>query len=119
MYPRQCDEEIKNNLIFPLGEVGKAIVCKGLFSFDHIIINANINSVIEIINDTSSYVWGEVGTFIHEKKIVFYGKKNDPIGITEIDADGVCTYFLPLFETDEMGFINNGGLPKTTKTYRR
>lgn len=105
LYPIQCDAEVKSNLNFPLGEVDKAIVCKGFFSFDHIMKNANINSVIEILNDTSSYVWGEVGTFILGKKIVFYDKKNNPVGITEIDVDGGFTYSYPYLKRMKWGSL--------------
>ena len=88
-----------------MGKVNRAIVCKGFFSFDQTIRKESIPRLIEILNDTSSYIWGEVGTFIQGKKIVFYDKYNNPLGITEIDIAGVCTYSYPYLKRMKWGAL--------------
>ena len=94
-YQMNCKLETERNLIFSLGQVDKAIVYNGFFSFDKTLAKEKTERVLEILNDTSSYIWGEVGTFIQGKKIVYYDKENFPIGLTDIDAEGGQTYSVP------------------------
>ena len=44
--------------------------------------------IVSLLNDTTSYRWGEFGTPEYEKTIVFYDKQDEPIGYTLIDANG-------------------------------
>ena len=105
LYPIQCDAEAKSNLNFPIGEVDKAIVCRGFFLFDHKVDKENTNRIIKILNDTANYIWGEVGTFLPREKIVFYDKENNPLGITEIDINGSSTYSYPYLKKMKWGSL--------------
>jgi len=105
LYVTQCEDENKRNLKFPPGEVDNAIVNSGFFSFDHPIQKKNIPRIVALLNDTSTYIWGEVGTFLPGKKIVFYDKENKPLGITDIDINNFCTYSYPYLRRMKWGSL--------------
>ncbi len=74
----------------------KAVLYKGFFSFDKTLGDSAAKRILEILNDTSSYVWGEVGTFLPGRKIVFYDSEDNLIGVTEFEEENGCqTYSFP------------------------
>ncbi len=109
LYKQQCESEIKAHLEFPLGKVDKIIVTNGFFSIDHTVEKKNIPLVLKLLNDTASYVWGEVGTFIPGKKIIFYDSRNNPVGITHIDKEEVFTYSHPYLCRMKWGTLTEKG----------
>lgn len=92
-YEKQCAAEFSGNLSFPLGKVDKAIVTKGFFSIDHTIDKTQIPQILNLLNDTSNYVWGEVGRF-------WLGKR-----ITDIDVSGTFTYSYPYLNRMKWGTL--------------
>jgi hypothetical protein len=60
--------------------------------------------VLKILNDSSSYQWGELGTPYHDKTLIYYDKMHNSIGFTLIDYGGeVDNYpFLPLMKWGAM-----------------
>jgi hypothetical protein len=105
-YDAQCQEEFNKNLTFPLGEVDYAILCCGYFSIDKILEKDKAKWILEILNDTSSYVWGEVGTFLSDKAIIYYDKNKKPIGITELEEEGGSqTYSYPYLRRTKWGAL--------------
>ncbi len=105
-YNEQCKAEFENNLSFPLGKVSKAVLCKGFFSIDKTLSEANTKRLIEILNDTTSYAWGEIGTFIPDRQIVFYDKENNPLGITELEEErGLQSYSYPYLRRTKCGAL--------------
>jgi hypothetical protein len=105
VYAKQYEDELKHNLTFPLGEVDKVVVTKGYFSLDHTVKKEHVSQLIKLLNDTASYVWGEVGTFLPGKKLVFYDAANKPLGITNIDEDGTFTYSYPYLRRMKWGTL--------------
>jgi len=88
LYEKQCQIELKVQLIFPLGKVSKAVVSKGYFGFDKMLSLSNTNKLLRIINDSASYEWGEVGTFIWDNEIIFYDLYGNRIGLVMIEEEG-------------------------------
>ncbi len=107
LYKKQCAAEMNSKLEFPLGAVEKVIVDKGCFSFRHRVANKNIPRIVAILNDTSSYIWGEVGTFMLGKQVVFYDKEDKALGMTNIDIGGVCTYSYPYLRRMKWGALTD------------
>ena len=105
IYEIQSSQEISSNLRFPLGNVEKAIVTKGIFSLDHTIDKTLIPKILDLLNDTSNYVWGEVGTFWLGKRIIFYSGDDTAIGITDIDVSGTFTYSYPYLSRMKWGTL--------------
>lgn len=107
-YTMQCKNEFDGNLSFPLAQVSKAVVYKGFFSFDNTLNTLITARLVEIINDTASYVWGEVGTFIPGRQIVFYDRDNKPIGITLLEEErGKQTYSYPYLRRTKWGALTD------------
>ena len=67
-----------------------------------------------MLNDSASYEWGEVGTFIHDKIILFYDKSGKIIGMTEMD-DGFQTYSVPSTKTMKWGTLSKLGYEEISK----
>lgn len=66
-----------------------AIMVNNQFPYrrEHIDIQTT-EEIIKILNDSSTYRWGELGTPYHEKTIEFYDNKGNAIGFTDIDYGG-------------------------------
>jgi hypothetical protein len=110
-YSTQCQAEFDSNLLFPLGQVSKAVFCKGFFSFDRTLSTDKTKRLIEILNDTASYVWGEVGTFIPDRAIVFYDKEGKPLGITELEEEGGRqSYSFPYLRRTKWGALTDNAM---------
>jgi hypothetical protein len=115
-YEVQCKEEFDKNISFPLGQVSKAVLCKGFFSVDKTLSEANTKKIVEILNDTSSYVWGEIGTFIPDKQIVFYDKDNKPLGFTELEEErGLQSYSYPYLRRMKWGALTGKAFEQIEK----
>jgi hypothetical protein len=67
--------------------------------------------IIEILNDTSSYEWGEFGTPEYDKVIIYYGKTADPIGYTLVDPSGEVENY-PYRSLMKWGMLTNKGFSK-------
>ncbi len=109
-YIAQCKAEFEGNLFFPLGDVSKAVFCKGFFSLDKTLDSNKAKRLVTILNDTASYIWGESGTFLPDRAIVFYDKNNNPIGITELEEDGRQTYSHPYLKRTKWGALKDNAV---------
>jgi hypothetical protein len=87
--------EDKMGLRFPLVKVEYAKVYNGILYPSKKLDESSINEMIDILNDTSSYIWGEVGTFLPDRRIIYYDKQDKPVAITEIDLEGGFTNSIP------------------------
>ncbi|UKN00733.1 hypothetical protein K6119_13430 [Paracrocinitomix mangrovi] len=83
----QKDEEYNRN--FLKGNTSYAICYNWCFPYDRTRINASeTETLVEILNDSSSYVWGEFGTPEYKYCIVFYNDEDNEIGYTEVEPMG-------------------------------
>jgi hypothetical protein len=87
-YASEYSAEVTRNMNFPPGQVHKAVSSKGFFSLDKTLSHSETNTLLHILNDTASYRWGEIGTFIADRHIVFYDSAHNPIGITLLEEEG-------------------------------
>ena len=105
-YSVECQSEQERKMSFPPERVHKAILHKGFFSIDKTLSDSSTKRILEILNDSSSYVWGEVGTFEEKRSIVFYNDEGDPIGLTELEDSGPYTYSHPYLKLMKWGTLN-------------
>jgi hypothetical protein len=77
---------------------------------DESLNNKQISEVLVLINDSSNYLWGEIGTFEPGKTIQFYNAKNQVIGQIDIDVDGSQSCSYPHFKKRNRGYLRNVGL---------
>ncbi|MFK5982607.1 MAG: hypothetical protein QM499_06810 [Flavobacteriaceae bacterium] len=108
-YQIAVENEKKNGIIYPPVEPYSAKIYGKLLSIDENLNLIQTKLLTEILNDSSSYRWGEIGTFEHYKTIIFYDIDNNVIGITEIDSDLKQTYSTPSNKTMKWGNLSDKG----------
>lgn len=115
-YAAQCQAEFDSSVLFPIGQVSKAVFCKGFFSLDKSLDADKTKRLVEILNDTASYAWGEVGTFLPDRAIVFYDKDNKPLGITELEEErGLQSYSYPYLRRMKWGALTEKAFEQIDK----
>ncbi|WP_425077912.1 hypothetical protein [Psychroserpens sp. S379A] len=111
-YKTDVLKEKTNGIEFPKAKLNSAKVYGKFFSADQKLNSTQAKKLTEILNDSSSYRWGEIGTFIKHKTIVFYDSDKNIIGITELDSDLRQTYSTPSTKTMKWGNLSDYGLKK-------
>lgn len=64
--------------------------------------------ILEIINDSSSFIWGEIGTPYFDKTIIFYDKNQNEIGYLDVSFDGEIDVF-PNLALTKWGLLSDKG----------
>lgn len=64
--------------------------------------------ILHIINDSSSFVWGEIGTPYFDKTIIFYDKNQNEIGYLDFSFDGEIEIF-PNLALTKWGLLSDKG----------
>ncbi|WP_456442013.1 hypothetical protein [Psychroserpens sp.] len=111
-YRIDVEKEKNNGIEFSKTKLNSAKIYGKFFSADQKLNLSQAKHLTEILNDTSSYKWGEIGTFEHYKTIVFYDSDKNIIGITEIDTDLRQTYSTPSIKKMKWGYLSDIGLEK-------
>lgn len=114
-YEKDCSLEMKQNIHFPTDKTEYAVIhFSNIFKFSH---NLNFNQtqkILTILNDTSNYEWGEIGTPTFERYITFYNSKNECIGLTMLSSDHQ-TYSTPHIARMKWGFLSSKGFESINK----
>lgn len=97
--------EERTNFKFPQEKVSSAKIYGNSFFFSKNLNKNEIEFLLKKFNDSSSFRWGEIGTFINYKTIIFYNDYNKIIGITEVDEDYGQTYSVPMTKKMKWGFL--------------
>lgn len=104
-YKRDVLFENEIGLTFPQDKVESAKVFGDFYSLPKKLNHQEISFLVKKFNDSSTFRWGETGTFVHYKTIVFYNDKNEIIGITEVDEDLGQTYSIPMIKKMKWGYL--------------
>jgi hypothetical protein len=64
-----------------------------------------MKELLLILNDSTNYDWGELGTPYFDKYLIFYNSKDECIGLTEVSYDGQ-TYSHPSLIRMKWGLNN-------------
>ncbi|CAM4150315.1 MULTISPECIES: hypothetical protein [Flavobacterium] len=105
-------KEKTNGIELPQAELNSAKIYGKFFSADQKLNLSQAKQLTVILNDSSSYRWGEIGTFINYKTIVFYDSEKNIIGITKLDSDLRQTYSTPFTKKMKWGNLSDNGLRK-------
>ena len=97
--------EEKTDFKFPQDKVSSAKVYGNSFFFPKKLNEKEILFLLKKFNDSSSFRWGEIGTFINYKTIIFYNADKKIIGISEIDEDYKQTYSVPMTKKMKWGYL--------------
>ncbi len=94
-YDSLCIQESQNNITFPRITPSYAVLhFDKLFKSDIRLTSEQMDNIIVILNDPTSYTWGELGTPYFDRAVTFYDNKGNCIGLTKIDFGGQ-TYSTP------------------------
>ncbi|MBJ7427492.1 MAG: hypothetical protein JHD28_00810 [Bacteroidia bacterium] len=104
-YNEDCAFEFKNNIQFP---IDKPIFAKlhfdQFFKPPKTLNKSQTETILKILNYTSSYIWGELGTPYFDRRFTFYDKDRNCIGYTEFSFDGQ-TYSTPRLAKMKWGLL--------------
>ena len=101
----KCSFETKNNITFPRVKPTYAeLHTDKAFKYGKRLTEKQMNKLIRILNDTSTYTWGELGTAYFDRFITFHDKNDNCIGLTKIDFGGQ-TYSTPYTAKMKWGLI--------------
>ena len=103
-YSQDYKIEFEKGINFPL-EKPEYIIVKSneLWKFDKKIAKNEMNEILKILNDSTNYQWGEIGTPYFDKYLLFYNAKDECVGVTEVSYDGQ-TYSTPNLIRMKWGF---------------
>lgn len=104
-YLLDCENEDSLVIRFPLLNVNRITIAKGFFKFERNVDKNNFQAIINILNDSTSYDWGEITTFDPTFNMIFYDKDNKMIGI--VIADKYCgqASFFPYLKKQKWGLF--------------
>lgn len=99
---------------FPKQYPSKAVIVKNnLFRTSHKITDADLKAIVLLLNDSSNYRWGEIGTPYFDLDIFYYDKVDNPIGVTKFSYDGQ-TYSYPHIPLMKWGMLESKAFDKFT-----
>ena len=106
-YVDDCSLEFKNGIRFPLD---KPVSAK--LHFDKLTLPAKsldtrqTEAILNILNDTASYVWGEISTAHFDRHFTFHDKEGNCIGYTDFSFNGQ-TYSTPSLAIMKWGMLTD------------
>ena len=106
-YFADCSLEFNKGIQFPLDKPVSAKI-----HFDRLTKPAEdldikqTETILKILNDTASYVWGEIGTPQFDRHFTFHDKEGNCIGYTDFSFDGQ-TYSTPSLAKMKWGMLTN------------
>lgn len=106
-YRKNCAYEAKHRLFFPLKGAGYATLKEKNSLHTRSFSAAETQDLIQILNDTASYQWGEVGTFILDYWIEFYDDRDSLTGVTKVDIGAGQTYSEPHLAKMKWGYLTD------------
>lgn len=106
-YVDDCTLEFKNGIRFPLNEpVYAKIHFDNLTKPSKTLDRRQTAIILRILNDTASYVWGEIGTPHFDRHFTFHDKTGYCIGYTDFSFEGQ-TYSTPSLAKMKWGMLTD------------
>jgi len=88
-YKELTQKEYDANIVFPVKKaVSAKLHCTGLFAASHNLSANEMAKLLEILNDSANYRWGELGTPEVHYYFTFHDSEDNSIGLTTIDREG-------------------------------
>lgn len=113
----RLDKEQGND--FLISKVKYAKVVKESFPFSSRRLDAvQTRLILEVLNDTSSYRWGEFGTPTYDQTIFYYDSTDKIIGYTIIDNMGEIQNY-PYRSLMKWGMMTDKGFSRLIKLMNR
>jgi hypothetical protein len=104
-YKNDCKQEDLMKLNFPIDKVSYAMLYKGsLQGRCTRLSDKTLATLLKMLNDTSSYRWGEIGTPDFDNHIVFYNQADVCVGLAHVSYDGMV-YTDPFIKKMKWGMV--------------
>lgn len=101
--------DIKQKKTILLGEAKSSRMYNNSFPFSTHKFELNeTERILKIINDSTNFDWGEIGTPYYDKIIIFFDKNENEIGYVNISLDGQIDVFPNLTHT-KWGLLSDKG----------
>jgi hypothetical protein len=99
----------ENNRTILLGKAESSRMYKNWFPYStHKFGKNETERILQILNDESNYIWGEIGTPYYDQIIVFFDKEENEIGYMNISLDGQIDVF-PNIALTKWGCLSDKG----------
>lgn len=106
-YRDDCETEYKKNISFPIDYPDYALLhYNKLFKKNKKLSQKQLDTLLTIINDSSKYVWGELGTPYADRYVTFHLNSGRCIGLFKIDYEG-NTWATPNLARMKWGLIGD------------
>lgn len=104
-YKDDCIEEINRSIEFPIDKPAFSRLHFDKFTKPSIALDVKqTDSILGLLNDSASYIWGEIGTPHFDAYITFHDKDGKCIGYTDISFEGQ-TYSTPSLARMKWGLL--------------
>jgi hypothetical protein len=104
-YDSLCELENEKGIFFPNKEVQYAKLTKNDFLRKTEIIKVKeLTDLLEFLNDSTSYRWGELGTPEIHYYLTYFDQDDNCVGLTTIDLEGM-TYSYPMIARMKWGML--------------
>ena len=115
------EKEDKNEYRFPRNEPNKVILFSNYnyWKSEYILTDEQSRKLLKILNDSTSYRWGELGTPEVHYYFKYYNDKNELIGFTKIDQEGMAYSEPYLTKMKWCGLKNIDELNKLIRTIEK
>ncbi|OYU96917.1 MAG: hypothetical protein CFE21_01115 [Bacteroidetes bacterium B1(2017)] len=117
-YARLVKEDKKAKRTILLGKATHSVMHDNMFPFSTHEFNLNeTERILEVINDSANFNWGEIGTPYYDKIIFFYDEDENEIGYLDISLDGEIKVFPDLALT-KWGLLSDKGFQELVLAIR-
>ena len=104
-YDSLCKIENEKGIFFPSRKVKYAKLTKNNFWKKPEIINGKeLTELLEFLNDSTSYQWGELGTPEIHYYLTYFDQNDNCVGLTTIDLEGMA-YSYPMIARMKWGLL--------------
>ena len=93
-------------------KITKTVVYEGFFSLDKTLDKLTSQRLIEVLQDSSNYRWGEEGTPDFKTRLVYYDELGTVLGDTQLSSSGQSYTSPTIKKISKWGMLNKKGLQK-------
>jgi hypothetical protein len=103
---------------FLVDEAVHCVMYENSFPYtSHVFESDDTQNIIRMLNDSSNYRWGEIGTPHYDRCILFYDKADELAGCINISMDGEIIMF-PYRAVSKWGLLSDKGFKELAMVTR-
>ncbi len=108
-YENLVKNDLKENRTILIGKAKSSKIFNHSFPFSTHKFELNeTEKILKILNDSTNYDWGEIGTAYYDKILVFYDENQNEIGYVNLSLDGEIDIF-PNLPITKWGLLSKKG----------